>query len=563
MLGANDVANAFATSVSSRSLTLRQAMLLASVCEFSGALGVGARVADTIRTKVIKVDAFEEEPAILMLAMTCALVGSSLYLSVATRVGLPVSTTHSIMGGVIGVGIATLGTGGVNWGWSGVSQVFAAWAIAPACAGGFGAIIFLVTKYGVMKRSNPVKAALITVPIYFAFTSALLTMLIVWKGAASADLKTSGAGQILGCIFGVAVGVMLLASLFLVPYLYRLLALDDWQLKKYHIFWGPLLLRRGPVSPKPDGTVTIRDYYEGHASRNDAAVLTSSSPPRIGTDPEKTNNQTIRTEQSVDVDSQSGSVNGVAADHAAGIDPNDPKSYDGLRAPKKPLVGPWYRPKNLAILACRGFFHGVDVDVVHAQKEKSVLAGDLDTMHAMVARYDNRAEHTYSFLQVLTAATASFAHGANDVSNAIGPLATIYLIWSTSELRSKSPVPLWILAFGGSAIVIGLWTYGYNIMRNLGNKLTLHSPSRGFSMELGSAVTVVMATRLALPVSTTQCITGATVGVGLCSGTWRTVNWRMVAWIYFGWFITLPCAGIIAGGLMGIILNAPQWGNAL
>jgi sodium-dependent phosphate transporter len=111
--------------------------------------------------------------------------------------------------------------------------------------------------------------------------------------------------------------------------------------------------------------------------------------------------------------------------------------------------------------------------------------------------------------------------------------------------------------------VIGLWTYGYNIMRNLGNKLTLHSPSRGFSMELGSAITVVMATRLALPVSTTQCITGATVGVGLCSGTWRTVNWRMVAWIYFGWFITLPCTGIIAGGLMAIIINAPSWGNAL
>jgi solute carrier family 20 (sodium-dependent phosphate transporter) len=168
----------------------------------------------------------------------------------------------------------------------------------------------------------------------------------------------------------------------------------------------------------------------------------------------------------------------------------------------------------------------------------------------------------YSFLQILTASTASFVHGANDVSNAIGPFATIYEIWHTARISSSAPVPTWILAFGGGAIVLGLWTYGYNIMKNLGNRLTLHSPSRGFSMELGSAVTVVMATRLKIPISTTQCITGATVGVGLCSGSWRTINWRMVAWIYFGWLITLPVAGIMSGCLMGIIINAPQWGHS-
>ena len=82
-------------------------------------------------------------------------------------------------------------------------------------------------------------------------------------------------------------------------------------------------------------------------------------------------------------------------------------------------------------------------------------------------------------------------------------------------------------------------------------------------MELGSAVTVVMATQLALPISTTQCISGATVGVGLCAGTWRAINWRMIIWIYCGWFITLPVTGIISGCLTGIILNAPQWGKVI
>ncbi|KAG8830155.1 Na+/Pi symporter, partial [Serendipita sp. 399] len=181
-IGANDVANSFATSVSSRSLTMRQAMIIASFCEFGGAVLVGARVADTIRSKIIAVDRFREQPEVLMLGMLCALVGSSTYLTIATKLGLPVSTTHCIVGGVIGVGIATLGAGGVNWGWKGVSQIFAAWAIAPGIAGALGALIFLVTKYGVMKRSNPLRNGLIAIPFYFAITSGILTMLVVWKG---------------------------------------------------------------------------------------------------------------------------------------------------------------------------------------------------------------------------------------------------------------------------------------------------------------------------------------------------------------------------------------------
>jgi len=142
-------------------------------------MGVGARVADTIRTKIVDVDEFADNPALLMLGMVCAVVASSCYLTVATKLGLPVSTTHSIMGGVIGMGIATLGSNGIHW-WggnvnSGVVQVFLAWIFAPTIAGGFGAVIFLITKYGVMLRKNPVMRAFVTIPVYFGITSALLT----------------------------------------------------------------------------------------------------------------------------------------------------------------------------------------------------------------------------------------------------------------------------------------------------------------------------------------------------------------------------------------------------
>lgn len=177
------MANSFATSVASRSLTLKQAMCIASVMEFAGAMLVGSRVTDTIRTKVISTKLFEDDPSVLMLAMTCAIIGSATYLTIATKFTMPVSTTHSIMGGVIGVGIASAGTKGVNWSFRGVSQVFAAWGIAPAISAGFGSIIFLITKHGVMRRNNPVKKAFIMVPIYFFLTSFLLSRKLVLPDA--------------------------------------------------------------------------------------------------------------------------------------------------------------------------------------------------------------------------------------------------------------------------------------------------------------------------------------------------------------------------------------------
>lgn len=149
---------------------------------------------------------------------------------------------------------------------------------------------------------------------------------------------------------------------------------------------------------------------------------------------------------------------------------------------------------------------------------------------------------------------------ANDVANAIGPYSVIYQVWSTgAPSPAKAAVPLWILAFGGVFIVIGLATYGYNIIKVLGNKITLVSPSRGTSMELGASITVIIASIYGIPVSTTMSITGATLGVALCNGTLSATNWRALAWILLGWIITVPIVGTAAGCLMSIILYAPRF----
>ncbi|KAK7430657.1 Na+/Pi symporter [Neonectria magnoliae] len=553
-IGANDVANSWSTSVSSRSLTYLQAMSLGSVLEFAGSVGVGARVADTIRTKVVDIDLFENDPALLMLGMMCAVVASSVYLTICTRIGLPVSTTHSIMGGIIGMGIALVGSDGIHWAEldkginNGVVSVFLAWIIAPGLAGAFGAIIFLITKYGVMLRSKPVWKGLFLVPVYFGITASLLTMLIVWKGG-SIKIDFTNA-ETVGLIIGVGVAWGLVVAIFLVPWLYRLVIKDDWQLRWYHIPIGPLLLRRGEPPAQPEGAAGgIQNFYAGHLTREELNDLRRAGQ-NGSAEFERADDQTETKQVSRD-----------GSDEHTDPEPVRVQPPRKIIGPKP--EGPIYSRAVLFWWLKFVFLQGIDQDIVSMQQSTGILSGDLEEIHANVPHYDNRAEYLYTFLQVMTACTASFTHGANDVANAIGPYATIFQIWHTGSMDSesgKSDVPIWILCFGGGAIALGIWTYGYNIMRNLGNRLTLHSPSRGFSMELGSAITVILATRLKLPVSTTQCITGATVGVGLCSGTWRSINWRMVAWIYMGWIITLPVAGIISGCLCGIIINAPRWG---
>jgi sodium-dependent phosphate transporter len=455
---------------------------------------------------------------------------------------------HLSVGGIIGVGFATVGPAGVDWSWKGVSQVFAAWLIAPCLSAAFGAILFLITKYCVVKSKKPVIAGLLSVPIYFAITGGILTMLIVWKGAASLNLDNWGIVPTAGTIFGVAGGVAMLAALFIVPHTYVLLVKEDWTLKTWEVIKGPFLLRRAAPPPMPEGHHLVPDYYRGHRTlaeieEHGVAVVAH------------------RSDEESDRDAIHPSEKGVSSPPLASTTSKESSSTD------VPVQGKWREPANILRNIKWFFFRGVMMDVVSAQSANQkptfvarLLVGkNLEKKHALVTRYDNRVEHLYSLLQVMTAATASFAHGANDVSNAMGPFSAIFQIWQTNTTGARSEVPLWILAFGGGSIAIGLWTYGYKLMQNLGNRITLHSPIRGFCMELGAAITVVLATRLALPVSTTQCIIGATVGVGLCSGEIRAVNWRVVAWSYFAWFVTLPSTAVIAGLLMAFTINAPQW----
>jgi sodium-dependent phosphate transporter len=161
--------------------------------------------------------------------------------------------------------------------------------------------------------------------------------------------------------------------------------------------------------------------------------------------------------------------------------------------------------------------------------------------------HDPRIESVFAYLQIFTSICTSFAHGANDVSNAVGPLAAIWYIHENGAVASKIEVPYWVLAIGGFGIVVGLATYGVKIMEVLGKNITYISPSRGFSAELATALVISFCSKYGLPVSSTQCITGAVVGISLCDRKLSDLNMKIMVKIFVSWILTLfVTAGISA-----------------
>ncbi|WWC71245.1 uncharacterized protein I206_105198 [Kwoniella pini CBS 10737] len=583
--GANDVANAWATSVSSRSVSYRQAMVLGTVFEMVGAIAVGARTADTIKNGIIPNSAFRGDAGVQMLAFTCALAAASSWVMWCTRHSAHVSSTYSLVSAVAGVGVATVGASKVQWGWNkgkGLGAIFAGLGMAPAISACFGAVIFMLIKLIVHVRANPSRWAVWTSPFFFLVAATICTLSIVYKGSPSLGLAKKPKSYIVAVTMGTGAGVCLLSALFFVPYVHAKVIKKDYTLKWYHVFLGPLLFNRpAPADADkaivPNYNVVQEDEEEKPNVGNHEAKLDIGSPAITPATPftlvngERSSNEqnTVGTE-SQDLTYKERMAQNEAKFHAKLRQKSGLLGW-AMRTLHENQMGPGqiYETKNMKTLAKRipamivcGALYGANYDIHAAQSGvHGTPEGDrMAAVYAHAPKYANEVEHTYSFIQVLTACTASFAHGANDIGNSVGPWAVIYSAWSTGDAaKAKAPVPVWQLAVLSAMISIGLITYGYNIMKVMGNKITYHSPSRGCSMEMGAALTVLIFSQYSLPVSTSMCITGATVGVGLCNGTWRAVNWQRIGLLVLAWILTIPIAGTLGGVSMGILLNTPHF----
>lgn len=386
-VGANDLANVLSTSVGSRSLSMRQLIIISILFEFAGTYLGAIQVSDTIRHGIINTDLLLNTPNILVYGMLSALLAGMTWMTIASIFGLPVSITHTIVGAIVGFGVIVLGVHAIQW--TPVKLIALSWLTSPAIAGVFSYLLFISIQRSILGKSEPFLAAKRKAPIYLFLIGAAMAAASVNRGLIHLGFSLSKMDQVF-----IAIGLGLLIACI-----------------------GSLMIRKITLSP--------------NISRH---------------------------------------------------------------------------------------------------------------------QYFIQVEKIFSVLMLFTAASMVFAHGSNDVAIAIGPVAAIIAILQTAGhlgAEGAQKIPLWLLGMGAGGVVLGFLTYGRNVAKTVGQNITSLTPSRAFAATLSAAFTVVVATGTGIPVSATQTLVGAVLGVGLARGI-GALNLVVIRNILMSWVITIPVGATFA-----------------
>ncbi len=383
-VGANDVANAMGTSVGAKALTFKQAILVAAIFEATGTILAGGSVTQTIRGGIIAPHFFINDPNLLVFCMLSSLLAAGIWLLLATYLGWPVSTTHTIVGSLVGVGMVAISPHAIEW--RQIIGIVLSWILTPFISGVIAFLLFKSVCKFILNSSDPFQNAKRFVPFYIFFTAFIIVLITLLKGFKHLGFKFS----FVECLV-ISILISLVTAII-----------------------GRFLL----------ANITVK---------------------------------------------------------------------------KKEIKK----------------FHFADVEKV------------------------------FSIMMIFTASAMAFAHGSNDAANAIGPLAAIVQVIKQGVISPNSNIPFWILFLGAAGIVSGLAMYGYKVIRTIGLHITELTPSRGFAAELACATTVIIASGTGLPISTTQTLVGAVLGVGFARGI-AALNLNVIRNIFLSWIITLPAGAVLA-----------------
>ncbi|URD52225.1 inorganic phosphate transporter [Chroococcidiopsis sp. CCNUC1] len=409
-LGANDVANAMGTSVGSKAVTLRQALVIAGTLEFTGAVLFGHEVSETLATKIFNPALFISQPEVLLVGMISVLLAGGAWLQIATSQGLPVSSSHAIVGAIAGFSACAIGWEAIDW--ASIGKITFAWVITPIVSGAIASAFYSQVRRWILTQPDPLKQ---------------LDEWIPWLSVASIG------------IFGVIVL---------------------------------------PTVSHPIYTLLTQHW--------------------------------------------------------------------GLQLPPRDL------PLGLGAIAsvCLSIYGWRQLAKSKVQSQK--LALEQSEGSKVVPTPDSLVEKQLARFQLLSACFVAFAHGSNDVGNAIAPLAAIsYIIRTASVPVDGIAIPLWILVLGGAGIVAGLAVWGKKVIATIGEGIIPLQPSGGFCAELATATTILLASRLGLPVSTSHALVGGVVGVGLVRN-WKTIQFQTVRGIAAAWIITVPISAVLGASIFAI-----------
>ena len=495
LLGANDVANAFATSVGGGALKLVNALVIAGICEFLGAFLMGSHVTETIQKEITDINYFADSPEVLMYGMFCVLLCVGIWLILATNFGLPVSTTHSCIGGIIGMAVTAKGFGAVHW--SKIIEVVASWLISPVLSGCVSSLIFYIVRKYILRTTNSLQRGLSFYPIIAGFTVFVVCFFIFFKGSPQLHLDELP----VWLVFVICISVAVIVGL----------ALQFW--------FVPILKKRIEAKRQED---TLNQQNKTKTIEIELGEVTVHTAPEKTIEVSAEGAESEGKEVAVEINKEDASA--------------EAKKEEAVEANKEKAKG---------LLAHQN---------IHAQLEDE--QSTVYKIHQHAENFDPYTESIFGYLQIITAIMNSFAHGANDVANAIGPFASVITIYQTGSIEGDAEVPLWILVIGGLGIVTGLACLGYKVMAAIGVNIIKVTPSRGFSIDVGGAFTVVFGSRLGLPLSTTHCIVGSTIGVGLVEGA-KSVNWSLVISVFTGWIMTLVVCALSTAAIFAFGIYAP------
>jgi len=557
-VGANDVANSFGTSVGSKVLTIRQACILATIFEIAGAVLIGYKVSDTMRKGIVDPSIYNNSNAELMVGNLAALGGSGVWLMIATFLKLPISGTHSIVGATIGFSLVARGTQGIQW--MTLGKIISSWFISPVVSGFISAGLFMVIRKTILSKGAPLEYGLRALPLFYAFTLTINVFSIVLDGPSLLyfDRIPWWGSVILSSALGLVAGIAV--QLIMVPRLRKSITTQLNQSNRARFtFGGGSGESSANVTPDESRNVSMDNIPYGGvptsaANEEDEKTATTVHSRSKRLTLPTTQNQFRNGSESEKGVSLIGDGRMAETRVDGAIKPTTkPTKVTKSEAPT-PIHGLSPCSSAVPLISCNtavSLNRALD-DAAQLEAGRTAANGN----KSVVPDDPPEVVRLFSFLQIMTASFGAFAHGGNDVSNAIGPLVAIWLIYSDASVMQKSETPPYILLYGGIGIAAGLWVWGRRVIKTVGEDLTKLTASSGFTIEIGAAFTVLVASKIGVPISTTHCKVGSVVFVGWTQTSKGGVDWQLFRNIIFAWAVTVPIAGGLSAALMAIFQAA-------